>query len=451
MRKEKLDSEREEGLRRYRIIVPLLEEGLAESEKRDIRRLIQSQEGLSARTLRRYVAAWRKGGFDALLPEVRKDKGCSRAIGAEALELAASLRQELPGRSAERIRELLASEGYRVARSTLERQLRQQGLSGREIRAERTSRSNGTSRRFNRVGRNTLWQADLKYGPYLPDPSHPGHKVRPQRMRTYLVAIIDDATRLVAHGEFYDNQRLPVLEDALRKAVIKCGAPDNLYVDNGKIFVSQWLRLACAKLRIRHLNTKPYSPEAKGKIERWNRTVDEFIQEAELEKPQTTEELNRLFRAWLSEGYNHREHSALAGKTPAQAFTQDTKPLRFPSPEALREAFLWEKTPRVDKSGCISLCGLRYDVGVEYVRKQILVRYDPFDLSVVEVWYAGEKKKLVSPLVIGEYNRNVKKPPEELERASQSRLLRLFATESKKRLKQQLGAFRLGGEEGESV
>lgn len=99
--------------------------------------------------------------FDALLPWVRKDKGCSRAIPPQALE----------------------------------RQLSQQGLSGRQIRVERKQ---VMSRRFNRVGRNTLWQADLKYGPYLPDPTHPGHK-----MRTFLVALIDDATRLVVHAEFY--------------------------------------------------------------------------------------------------------------------------------------------------------------------------------------------------------------------------------------------------------
>jgi len=441
--KEELDQGREEGLRRYRIIAPLVEEGLAESEKRNIRRLIRDREGISERTLRRYVAAFRERGFDALLPGVRKDKGCSRAIPPQALELAAGFRQELPGRSAERIRELLASEGYNVARSTLERQLRQQGLSGRQIRAERKQ---VMGRRFNRIGRNTLWQADLKYGPYLPDPNHPGHK-----MRTFLVALIDDATRLVVHAEFYDSQRLPVLEDAFRKAIIKCGAPDNLYVDNGQIFISQWLRLACARMRIRHLNTKAYSPESKGKIERWNGTANEFIQEVELEHPQTLEQLNQLFRAWLSEGYNHREHSALAGKTPAQVFSEDTKPLRFPSPEALRDAFLWEKTPRVDKTGCISLGSLCYEVGLEYVRKQVTVRYDPFDLSVIEVWYGGEKKKLVSPANIGEYNRNVKKPVEEMERASQSRLLRLFASESKKRLRQQLGAFHLGGEDSGNV
>ncbi len=439
MKKEELDPVREEALRRYRIIVPLLEEGLAECEKRQIRRLVCSQEGLSRRTLRRYVAAFKQGGFDALLPQGRKDKGSCKSIPPQALELAADLRRELPARSAERIQQLLASEGYVVARSTLERHLRQRGLSGREIQA---SQKQVASRRFNRVGRNTLWQSDLKYGPYLPNPKQPNHKIR-----TYLVAMIDDATRLVVHGEFYDNQRLPVLEDAFRKAVTRCGAPDNLYVDQGKIFVSQWLRLACAKLHIRHLTTKAYSPEAKGKCEKFNRTVDEFIGEVQLEKPQTLERLNELFRVWLSEGYNHRVHSALAGKSPAQAFSQDTKPLRFPSPEALREAFLWEKTPKVDKTGCISLNGLCYEVGLEYIRKQILVRYDPFDLSVVEVWCGGEKKKLVSPINIGEYNRNVKKPIQELEKASQSRLLRLFASESKKRLKQQLGAFRLSEEE----
>jgi putative transposase len=439
MKKEELDRKREEGLRRYRIIVPLLDKGLAECEKRQIRKLICAHESLSDRTLRRYVAAFKRRGFDGLLPEERKDKGLCKTISEGALTLAAELRQEVPERSAERIQQLLAGEGFTVARSTLERHLRQQGLSGKELKA---AQKTVASRRFNRVGRNTLWQSDLKYGPYLPDPKQPGHKIR-----TYLVAIIDDATRLVVHGEFYANQKLPVMEDAFRKAIIKCGTPDNLYVDNGKIFISGWLRLACAKLNIRHLNTRAYSPESKGKIERFNRTVDEFIQESQLEKPQTLEQLNTLFRAWLSEGYNHRIHSALSGKSPAQAFTLDSKPLRFSSPEVLREAFLWEKTPKVDKSGCISLNGLSYEVGIEYIRKKVLVRYDPFDLSLIEVWSAGQKKKVVSPIKIGEYNRNVKKPLEEIEKASQSRLLRLFKDESKKRLKQQLGAFRLSEED----
>jgi putative transposase len=443
MNRTELDQGREEGLRRYQIIVPLLEEGLVECEKRQVRRLICDREGLSGRTLRRWVAVFKKQGFDGLLPRDRKDKGSCKSIPAEVLQIAAELRQELPARSAQRVQQLLAAEGYKVARSTLERQLRLQGLSGREIKAAQKS---VVGRRFNRQGRNTLWQTDLKYGPYLPDPDHPGHK-----LRTYLIAIIDDATRMVVQAEFYANQKLPVLEDAFRKAILRCGTPDNLYLDNGKIFVSQWLRLACAKLRIRHLNTKAYSPESKGKIERFNRTVEEFLQEAYLEKVQTLEQLNKLFRDWLSEGYNHRVHSALSGKTPAEAFSRDTKPLRFASPEALREAFLWEKTPQVDKSGCISLSGLCYEVGVEYIRKKVVARYDPFDLSQIEIWYGGARKKVVSPANFGEYNHNLKKPVTELEKASQSKLLHLLADSSKKRLKRDLGAFRLGEEGSHNV
>jgi putative transposase len=443
VKRTELDHPREEGLRRYRIIVPLLDASLAECEKGHIRRLICVREGLSERTLRRYVAAFKRGGFESLVPSERKDKGNSRAIPSEVLKLAAELRQELPSRSAERIQQILAAEGHAVARSTLERQLRRQGLSGREIKAAQKSVA---SRRFNRVGRNTLWQADLKYGPYLADPQHPG-----QKTRTYLVALIDDATRLVVQAEFYANQRLPVLEDALRKAIVRCGVPDNLYVDNGKIFISQWVRLACAKLGIRHLNTRAYSPESKGKIERWNRTVDEFIQEVYLEKPVDLEALNRLFRAWLSEGYNQRVHSSLNQISPAQAFNQDPKAVRFPSPEKLREAFLWEKSPKVDKTGCISLCGLCYEVGVEYIRKNVLVRYDPFDLSLIEVWQQGEKKKTVEPAHIGEFNRNVKKAPAEREKTGQSKLLRLLVSEDKKRLKQELGAFRLSEEGPKNV
>jgi putative transposase len=436
MKNQELDERREEALRRYQLIAPLLDEGSSEWEKLNARWLLRCQGDVSERTMRRYVAAFKQGGFDALLPKERKDKGLSKAISPEVLELAAQYRRELPGRSAERIQQLLKQQGHVVARSTLERHLRQQGLSGREIQAQQKQVS---SRRFNRQGRNTLWQSDLKYGPCLPDPKQLGRKIR-----TYLVAILDDATRMIVHAEFYDNQKLPVLEDTFRKAVFKCGAPDAFYVDNGKIFVSHWMKLACARLRVRHLNTKAYSPESKGKIERFNRTVEEFLQEAALEKPQTLKQLNELFRVWLSEGYNHRIHSSLSGKSPAQAFAQDSKALRFPSPEALRDAFLWEAERVVDKSGCIKLEGQLYEVGVEFIRKKVLLRYDPMNLSQVEVWVAGEKRKVIEPANIGEYNRNVKKASAVLEKANESRVLRLMADESKKRLKQQLGAFRLG-------
>jgi len=52
------------------------------------------------------------------LPRERKDKGVCKAISPEALLIAAELRRELPARSAERIQQILAGEGYSVALST---------------------------------------------------------------------------------------------------------------------------------------------------------------------------------------------------------------------------------------------------------------------------------------------------------------------------------------------
>src|SRR4030043_716705 len=96
MKEKKLDQGREEGLRRYRIIVPLLDESLAECEKRQIRRLICTQEGISERSLRRHVANYKHRGFDGLMLRERKDKGSCKSIPEEALKLAAHLRQEGP-------------------------------------------------------------------------------------------------------------------------------------------------------------------------------------------------------------------------------------------------------------------------------------------------------------------------------------------------------------------
>ena len=256
MRNKEIDWGREEALRRFSLIAPLLEEAMPGIEKTRRRAILLSERAVSERTLRRWFAAYRTGGFDALIPKERKDKGSCKAIAPDILALAEECRKELPRRSSGLICDWLKTQGHTVARSTLERHLRQRGLSGRQLRIEAQTAG---SRRFVRVGRCSLIQADIKYGPYIPDAKNPTKKIR-----TYLLVLIDDATRMVVHGEFYDNQKQPILEDGLKKAIQKCGSPKAIYVDNGKIFVSTWMKLACGRLNIRHMNTKPYSPEAKG-------------------------------------------------------------------------------------------------------------------------------------------------------------------------------------------
>jgi transposase InsO family protein len=424
----------EMALRKHEMISPLLQPGLDEAEKRRIRREILNREEISERTLRRYLAAYREKSYEGLLPKSRTDVGQQRAISPEILDRAIEIKQELPERSVRRIIKILEGEEIvkkgSISRSTLSRHLLRMGFGAKDFRNIHVE---GTAaRRFVKSGRNILWQADIKYGPYIPT-------IGGGKKRTYMIAFIDDATRLVCHAEFYDNQRLPILEDSFRKAILKYGKPEAVYVDNGKVFISKWFRIACAKLGIRHINTKAYSPESKGKIERFNSTVEEFLQELSLEKAKSLEELNRKFRIWLDEGYNGKPHSSLKGMPPSQAYASHPKKVRFATPEECRDAFLWEDSRKVDNTGCFKLQGIEYEAGIEYIGKKVDVRYDPFDLNPLEIWYSGEYKKTVSPLKIGEYCPKVERVAA-IRTATHSRLLKIYAAENEKRQKRQTGA-----------
>ena len=187
------------------------------------------------------------------------------------------------------------------------------------------------------------------------------------------------------------------------------------------------------------MNSNAYSPESKGKIERFNSTVEAFLEELSLEKAKSLEELNRKFRIWLDEGYNNREHSSLKGQSPMQAYTGDPKRVRFATPEECRDAFLWEDTRKVDNTGCFKLNGVEYEAGIEYIGKKVDARYDPFDTIHVEVWYSGEKRRTVEPLKIGEYCGRTEKTGATA-KVSRSRLLKVYEKENDKQQKQRLGA-----------
>jgi transposase InsO family protein len=134
------------------------------------------------------------------------------------------------------------------------------------------------ARRFVHRHRNRLWHSDVKFGPYLPIGPNGAKK------QVYLVTFIDDATRLVLHGEFYPTLDAVIVENCFRKAIHKFGVPETVYFDNGKQYRTKWMTRACSKLGIRLLFAKPYSPESTGKVERFNRMVDAFLAEAALEK-----------------------------------------------------------------------------------------------------------------------------------------------------------------------
>ena len=437
-------------IKRFEEIAPLLNENLDTFARRYLRARILESSGMSERTLRRRIQYYKEKGYAGLENVTRSDKGSLRAVPEIAITEAIKLRNEIPSRSVRRIIEILEGEKIikpgSVSRASLNRHLNQRGYGTAQLKAE--GKIPLPSSRFERKRRNDLFQADVKYGPKV--------TVNGRKKKTYLLSIIDDKTRMIMHAEFYGNQRLPILEDCFRKAILKFGKPLDILVDNGKIFVSKWFKRACVRLCIKHIATKPYSPKTKGKCEKYHQRVDEFLLEFELEPEQTLSELNRKFAVFIDEGYIHDPHGALKledrdsntgellskrERTPYQSYTEDPTKIKYVSSLELRDAFLWEEQRTVDKSGCISLAGVTFDVGVALISRRVDVRYDPFDISVIEIWHDGKFQRKAEMLYIPERTPKLETAPATSRtKPTHSRLLKIYEERNKQREKQRHGA-----------
>jgi len=322
------------ALSRHKAIAGLLtalDDGTDNAKIVQLKKEICRKNGISRRTLERWLTGYSERGFEGLKP-VPRIPGKPGVIPEQVIEEAIFLRRELPSRSIPQIIEILEMEGKvpegSVKRTTLQDRLAERGYSARQMKLY--SQPGVAARRFARLERNDLWQSDIKYGPFI--------TVKGDKQPTYLVCFIDDATRYIVHAEFYDSQDQSVVEDSFRKAILKWGLPRRVYFDNGKQFHNHWMQRACAILDIKLLFARPYSPESKGKIERFNRSADAFFDEVALKRCQTLDEYNKYLAVWLQECYHAREHTSLK-KSPEDAFRSSKAALRFAPADVVAKAF----------------------------------------------------------------------------------------------------------------
>ncbi|MDR2571055.1 MAG: DDE-type integrase/transposase/recombinase [Oscillospiraceae bacterium] len=408
---------------RFKIISPVLvakEEGTDAAKIIHLKKDVCTRHGISYRTLGRWLDAHEKNGFSGLRPMPKVYRG-HNIIPEGLIEEAILLRREVPSRSVSQIIEILELEGKApvglLRRTTLQEKMAARGYSSRLMKLYQ--QKGVASRRFERLDRNDLWQADIKFVSYL--------NVQGKKKEIYLVCFIDDKTRYVVHAEFYDNLEQTIVQDCFRKAIIKEGLPSRVYFDNGKQFRNRWMQRACAKLNIKLLFAKPYSPESTGKSERWNRTVDSFLAEAKLKKLSTLDSYNYYLKVWLQESYQSKVHASLKD-TPENAYKTSKKPLRFVEQEVIADAFLQCDTRKVDKSGCVRFDNKLYDVGIPLMGQTVDVVFDPADLRTITIEHkpTGYTKR-VNELVIGPYAGKRPKLPDTLlpEPCETSRLLDL--------------------------
>ena len=433
------------AVNRHKIIAPFM---VAVDENADaavlgmLKHEACGQNGIHRKTFERWLNAYYEDGFEGLKPAGRDDKNRG-VIPEELINEAILLRREVPTRSIPQIIEILEMEGKAplglLKRTTLQDKLQERGYSARQMKLYQ--QGGLAARRFQRLNRGDLWHSDIKYSLFL--------TIDGVKTQTYLVCFLDDATRYVVHGEFYDSLDQTIVEDCFRKAVLKEGVPRRVYFDQGKQFKNKWMSRACAILGIKLLFAKPYSPESTGKIERFNRTVDSFLDEAILKNCKTLDDYNRYFKVWLAECYHTRIHGGLDKTTPEIAYKSSKVPLRFVSPETVASAFMRVETRKVDKSGCISFCSKKYEVGALLAGRTVDVAYDPNDIQTLTVEHDG-RAWLAQELKIGEHTGPRPKLPKTMLPAipDTSRLLDGKEKQHEKRQETVRRAIRYNGLEG---
>jgi len=401
-KEEAVDHEQRQGiaLHRWAVIAEAANERLSPAARgvlaRKIAEQVHTQPDGSARryargTIDRWIRAYRRGGLDALRPDPRADTGTVRAH-PELFAEAAQLRLEVPSRSAAQIASILFfRHGVRVAERTIREQLRRRGLHREALAADPK-----VFGRYEAERSNERWITDVLVGPFVPWPRIDAS------VRAKLFLVVDDHSRLLVDGAFYAHENARTCQEMLRRAIVRRGVPEVLYADNGAPFRNAWLARTCAVLGIRLVHSKPYAPEGRGKQERLNRYIREaFLAEACHHGIESLETLNDHFCAWVEQVANRRVH-AETGERPIDRFER-SGPHRAGDPDKLRDAFRWSLTRKVSRTATVSLEANSYSVDPSLVGRRVELRYDPEDLSRIEVYFEGRAAGLASPFVVGRH------------------------------------------------
>jgi transposase InsO family protein len=342
---------------------------------------------VAVETLRDWISLYKSGGFDALKPKPRKDIGSARAIPIEVLDLLVATKDAHRDWSVSMVIDAVkkANESARAVElplSTVHRVLSRAGVMARLPEDATTN----DRRRFSYEHAGELWMSDVMHGPAVVV----GNR---RKQKTYLLCLLDDATRVVPYCAFALSENTAAFLPVLKSAVMRRGIPKRLYVDNGAVFRSHHLALVCAKLGITLIHARPYQPQGKGKQERFFRTVRmRLLPTLTTADLSSLEALNRRLWAWIEGEYHQSPHRGL-DETPLDAWAMRSGDVRVPGPEVdLREMFLFEQKRRVQRDRTVSLDGLLYEVDATLVGDVVVLRYDPSKRGApIDVWQGGKK------------------------------------------------------------
>jgi len=343
-----------------------------------------SRTRISENTIYRWIRRYQKsnGRIESLYPGKRGDQGKSRNLDEETVNIVLATRQSQMATPVPMLLESLKRQTIVPASfglSTLYRLFHRHGLMDQSPKPE-------DRRKYEAELVNDIWQSDVMHGPKV--------MVDRKMRKSYLIAFIDDHSRLIVYGGFYLSENLASFMDAFEKALSKRGLPRKLYVDNGAAYRSRKLEFTCASLAIALVHARPYKPQGKGKIERFFKTVrGGFLPAADLS---SLKRLNQSFAHWLDTAYHQRIHSA-TGMTPFDRFSKNLACIRT-APKNLKDHFRTAVYRTVAKDRTVTLNGNLFEAPVALIGKRALILYHESEPKTVEIFFKQVSHGLLVPV-----------------------------------------------------
>ena len=399
------DHSEEIALFRAQILGPVLHRELARGELKSELEVLSKRafrppgsdrtRTFSACTLMRWRRRYLKEGLSGLIPESRR-LGDALNVNDTQRELLLEIRRQHPSATASLIVETLEGDGRllpeQLSAQTLRRLYRRAGLS--RVTRAKANRPTGERRRWEAEAVGQLWHADVCHGKAL--------KIDGKSVPVRIHALLDDKSRYIISLQVLSHEREIAMLNMTTGAITHCGAPKTLYLDNGSTYRGSALKTACARLNIQLLHASPYDPEARGKMERFWRTLREGCLDHIGDQPSLHAVQIRL-AAFVSERYHKNSHASLMGKSPAQVW--DTRELTVPSPEAIDRALTVRETRLVRNDCTLSIGNVDWEVHEAFMAKRLVTVCRGLANPNAAPWIEHEEERfdlrLVDPVANG--------------------------------------------------
>ncbi len=345
-----------------------------------------STRRFSVPTLERWYYAYKAGSLDALRPEPRSDSGRAQELTAEQRTLLCDIRREHPSASVPLILRTLTVDGRlskdAVSASTVRRLFADEGLDRIPMRDGKGPK---TRLRWEAERPGALWHGDVCYGPAI----SVGGKNMPVRIH----GLLDDASRFIIALEAHHTEREVDMLGMFVRALRRHGPPDALYLDNGSTYRGDILSTACARMGVSLLHARPYDPQARGKMERFWRTLRQGCIDF-LGQVSSLHDINVRLWAFLDEHYHKAPHASLLGRSPARVYEAAERPTDRFDERKLREALTVRVRRRVRRDTTLPLEGTDWELDQGFLAgRLVMVARCLVDMSEAP-WVEHEGKAL---------------------------------------------------------